>query len=427
MRKIKHWIVKARQLYVRKPNRFVRRIDALFCLLESVVPATVADAEWLSEIKDLALRGKIGWKLRLDVYLRGLTTGKSERIEAIELVRANLMDCPEGNITLISLVMPLVWAATISIIALSTWWSTWGIALYWILLPVVFAFGILISMQIPFFDRSLNFGIYGFEKVLGVCFYATYLVAVTYITPTTSSVVMKWASQNTFKQERDRLNSDPQGFPMLRRFAKDMYGLDVILGDAQTSWISTETAMPGASVASMSLRSGYCLLSINRAHMLRDFGPANASDSALWTQGVMMHEFGHCLDSYRDLPGFNIRQPSTFALSPQDATQVKDIQTYIEAAQKDSSQLWREALADIFAVGFWRLAAPVDASRFVATLRAKRAENAHTDQVHATMCWIDQASRAQSPASYKDLMRWADQQRSSANCSTRISSNSQNR
>lgn len=405
----------------RGARRYGSRVDAVFSLLNCVVPATAVDAAWLAQVRNSAIQGRPEWKLKLDAYLQGLETGKVERADAIALVRTAVAECPEGGVAFAAFALPFLWALTASIAAMGSLVITWGRALYWIWIPLVFVVGVIAAGQLPSLSREFSFRLGRFGRSVCVCAYAAFALVAVLLASHMTSAFMQTLSQGSFKEARNRLNDDPQGFPMLRAFARENYGVEVVLGDQESGWALTEMRIPGASVATMSLASGYCEMNMNRQRLMHEFGPVQANDPTLWIQGVMMHEFAHCLDAYRDMPSFNGRRPSTFALSPSDASNVTDARTYIAATRKSSTVLWREALGDIFAIGYWRLAAsPGQADLLAARLRAKRAEDAGTDKGHATMCWIDQAVRAPLPASNKDLLRWADQIRSSSACSTRI-------
>ena len=124
--------------------------------------------------------------------------------------------------------------------------------------------------------------------------------ALTYLIPMVVGLCVQWVSIEQFKADRSAFVADPQGFPMLRKLAREQYGVEVVLGDAEQSWASTTVNLPNASVASMALRPGYCHLSLHRANVLRGFEPVGQVDPALWVQGVMLHEFAHCLDGARD-------------------------------------------------------------------------------------------------------------------------------
>lgn len=249
--------------------------------------------------------------------------------------------------------------------------------------------------------------------MVGAC--ALFVPALTYLIPMIVGLVVQWASIEQFKADRSAFMADPQGFPMLRQLAREQYGVEVVLGDAEQSWASTTVNLPNASVASMALRPGYCHLSLHRSNVLRGFEPVGQVDPALWVQGVMLHEFAHCLDGSRDTPAFGRRAVGARSVAPVDAPGVKDIEGLLEAGARPTTQLWREAVADIMAIGFWKLAAPGAAHDLVASLRQKRAD-AQQDSTHATMCWIDHANRAEPPTSTGTLFAWADHLRSTAPC-----------
>lgn len=390
----------------------------MFDLVKTVLPATAVDSAWLRDLKQSALQGKLEWKLKLHSYLQGIT-GKAERPEAVALVQHAVDECPEKGIPISHLVTPMLWALMISIATMSNVVLTWGSFPFWVLLPLVTVAAGATAMHMPWLNRALCFRLGRLERIVSIGIYATYLGFAVYFIPWATSLVMPALSQSNFQQERIRLNNDPQGFSALRIFARDNYSVEVVLGDVQSGWADTELSVPGGSVASMSLQSGYCQMNMNRARVQREFGPSQQSDAVLWTQGVMMHELAHCLDTRRDMPGFNGSPPATFALAPSEAASgVIDAQTYIAAGRKGSTMLWREALSDIFAVGYWRLSTSSErAERLTLRLRAKRAEAAGSDKAHATMCWIDQAAQAPLPGSYKALLSWADQLRATGRCS----------
>lgn len=390
----------------------------MFSLVESVLPADAADAVWLTEIKKSAIRGQTDWKLKLNAYLHGLTVGKAARPEAVALVRHNIDACPEKESWGTIVVLPMLWPIVISIVVMGNVVLTWSGTYYWIALSLVAMVAGATTWRLPWLSNLDRY-----SRVLIAATLAGYLSIQVFSGAWLTSGLVQALSQRTFQQEWRRLSGDPQGFPMLRSFARDNYAVEVILGDVNSGWAETEMKIPGNSPASMSLQSGYCQMNMNRTRVLREFGPALQAEIVLWTQGVMMHEFAHCLDTKRDMRGFNGQSPSTFALAPSDAKGVTDVRTYIAATERASTMLWREALADIFAVGYWRLSAsPEEAAKLALTLRGKRSvDSAAGDRAHATMCWIDQAVRSPLPGSYKDLMKWSDGLRSAGSCSTRSS------
>jgi hypothetical protein len=129
----------------------------------------------------------------------------------------------------------------------------------------------------------------------------------------------------------------------------------------------------------------------------------------------MMHELAHCLDQRRDLPAFESGSVQVHSIAPVDAAKVEDIETFFVAIKKRSTGLWREALGDIFVVGFWRLTAPAEAEKLARHLQQFR--SARTDDpTHATTCWIEYAILSNPPISARELLAWADDRRSTAPC-----------
>ena len=137
-------------------------------------------------------------------------------------------------------------------------------------------------------------------------------------------------------------------------------------------------------------------MSWNQETFLQTFGPSENKNNPLWTQGIMMHEFAHCLDLARDFPPFGEHTYKVASIAPIDARAIDNIETYLSAAEKKTTGLWREAFADIFAIGFWRLIEPSKALEMAKDLRTHRTNNASDDPIHATACWID-ASLKKTP------------------------------
>lgn len=116
------------------------------------------------------------------------------------------------------------------------------------------------------------------------------------------------------------------------------------------------------------------------------------------------------------MPGFGGGGVGARSVAPQDAVGIRDIEGLVAVEQNLATQLWREAVADLMAVGFWKLASPDAVEELTANLRHHRVKAANRDKEHATVCWIDFASRAAPPSSMAALFGWADQLRSQAAC-----------
>lgn len=126
--------------------------------------------------------------------------------------------------------------------------------------------------------------------------------------------------------------------------------------------------------------------------------------------------------------GFNKRQEKTLAAMEQDlknmmpdeeiqlltggAVSAVTLEQHLEAASRLPSQVWREALADSFTVGFWRMTEP-SADQLITDLLEKRSSG---DAAHYTSCWIEQAMQTPLPRSMPALLPWADTIRASSTC-----------
>jgi hypothetical protein len=228
-----------------------------------------------------------------------------------------------------------------------------------------------------------------------------------YISDTAREGLNKY-SQNKFDQARLQFTRDPNGFSALQRFAKDSFNLHVVLGSKQQNWANTSLAIPDASAASMIIGPGYCLLGWNQPNILRTFFPGGQIDPQLWLHGVVMHEFGHCVDMSRDLPPYNGDIIQTHSIAPGDVRFVKDFPTYVETEHRDTTEKWREIYADAFAIGYFRLNDVKSAPAFINSLRYMREKHAKEDKIHATMCWINVAASQALPTSNRGLLDWAD-------------------
>lgn len=389
--------------------------DSVAALFDQLQQAAPAASGWLEALHRRALRKDTGWKVDADAYVHGLTAAGAITHEAADACRASLAGCLGSNPGWREFLLPIAWIALVAAVAVTCRALASDMTMLATLVVLTAVAGGLWASTRPWLDRRNDPRQKRWERsfVIGTC--ALMVPVLTYLIPLLVGLVIQHVSIQQFNADRAAFVADPQGFPLLRKLAREQYGLEVVLGDAYQSWASTTVNLPNASVASMALRPGYCQLSMHRANVLRGFEPVGHVDRGRWVQGVMMHEFAHCLDGSRDMPAFGQHIIGTRSLAPMDATNVQDIQGFLDAGTTQATQLWREAVADTFAVGYWKLTAPADAGDLVASLRRKRAD-AHLDTTHATMCWINHAENAALPASTADLFRWADQLRASAPC-----------
>ncbi len=396
------------------------RIGKLFDEVKELAPAEIAKSAWFSTLKKDALRKNHGWKRRLEAYLQGLHNTKSLSSQKLAELCNSMAICSDDEMHWQEMVLVAVWILCVATVTIAL--RTYSIDGWFVLATGVLmtAVGAAWAYQRWKLDTDKS-GWQRWYQPAGITFWAATWTAVALFISFFAGEVAQKSAIARFKSDSARFQADPNGFPMIREFARVNFGVDVVLGDAEDSWSTTALNLPGASSASMSSSQGYCLLSMYRSNVLRSFAPQDGENAALWIQGVMMHELGHCLDISRDLPQIGGHTVHTYSIAPVDASGVTDVQSYVAATRKSDTKLWREALADTLEIGFWRLAAPGEAADMTANLRRKRTASAETDDIHATMCWIDHAWKADKPASTKDLLAWADRQRATAACSTKAS------
>ena len=247
------------------------------------------------------------------------------------------------------------------------------------------------------------------DRQLAIVFSAIFASVVVYVIAFMSGLQLEKLSVARHEAAREAFMEDPQGFPFIKQFAREHYGVHVVLANATSDWNANTVALPHSITAGMRTAPGYCELHINVVNVRDRFaGP----DPQSRIKGVLAHELAHCLDSSRDLPTFASDGVGTRSLAPSNAAQVTTLEEYLESEAHLPTKRWREALADIFAVGFWRLT-DLHATQLVADLRDRRTAG---DAAHATTCWIDQAAAAPMPSSMQTLLSWADAIRAAAPC-----------
>jgi hypothetical protein len=219
-----------------------------------------------------------------------------------------------------------------------------------------------------------------------------------------------------FAQERQAFESDPNGFIFLRQFAHDNYAIELALQSKYKNYRLFDLRHRGYPAASMDVASGFCALTFHEKNITADTHGLNENLKPLWVKGVMIHEFGHCIDIKRDMPTFADPTVFTHAIWPDDITGITDINTYLQTAEQQSTRLWREVFADIFLVGYWKLTEPMNSNLLIKYLRNKRDADKDHDKAHMTICWIDLAEQAPRPNSVNELLGWTDNLRKSPPC-----------
>lgn len=139
----------------------------------------------------------------------------------------------------------------------------------------------------------------------------------------------------------------------------------------QEAWSRTTLHVIGSSPAFMNSSNGLCELSISRESILNGFAYPPNQSLDLWVDGIMIHELAHCLDVRRDYAGQGGAWTGVRSIAPADRRGIDDGPGhYTVATKRETTQLWREALADMMAVGYWRLnTTPAEFKEMTVTLR----------------------------------------------------------
>ncbi len=219
-----------------------------------------------------------------------------------------------------------------------------------------------------------------------------------------------------FAKERQAFESNPEGFIFLKQFAHDHYAIELALQSKYKNYRLFDLRHRGYPVASMDVASGFCALTFHQKNITDDTHGLNQNLKPLWVKGIMIHEFGHCIDIKRDMPTFVNPTVFTHAIWPDDVAAITDINTYLQTAEQQSTRLWREVFADIYLVGYWKLTDPMNSPVLIRYLRDKRNADKEHDKAHMTMCWIDLAEQALRPTSVNELLEWTDSLRKSTLC-----------
>lgn len=398
----------------KRPSRNDQRVESLFQDLRALAgtPGGVIAAE----LEGLARRRRPGWKADLAGSLRTLEATAAINADQRAYLERAAGQCAERT----GLHWPAVFVACWTFVILATANRSWLLAPSMAATITLYAsaaiaafFAIWLSRRPVHFSRALD---RDQRLQLGALASVAALMAVIFADrmPVTARFLTQTLSQLEFRADRQRVLAEEGAFPMLRSFAKQYYGVSVYLGDAGDGWASTSTVTLGSSPASMLTMAGYCHLNLNRMTLRSSFEGGEPRLEKQFVQGVLMHEFAHCLDIRRDLAA--VPAVHTFSIAPPLATAVADLDGFIVAADAPETKQWREALADIFAVGYWRWSAGRDADALVERLAKKRTEAAADDPDHATTCWISAAQKAPAPAGPADLLTWSDTLRSTAPC-----------
>jgi hypothetical protein len=309
--------------------------------------------------------------------------------------------------------VPLLWGISLVIFLIVMLIFSVNVMVYmpWGVINLISGWRMVHKMQLSLLHRLAK--LLSYDQALLSLLAASFMLLIAAGLSYSVTGVISDYSQKRFNEERTAFLKNPNEFPFIRDFARNVYGIDVLLGGTEDAWLLTSVSLniPGASPASMRYSSGHCVLNMNKSKTNESYKPKHPQDEEALMKGILIHEFGHCLDVSRDYPNFGQHVYKTHAISPVDKVKAIDAETYATAAEKLSTTLWREVFSDILQVGYWRLANPTRAQELAEEWRNHRFIKKVSDPGHASACWLDQLKTVADPADFKSLLEWADIQR----------------
>lgn len=227
------------------------------------------------------------------------------------------------------------------------------------------------------------------------------------------------------KFEKEHLNEieGNSSFYSIQQFAKKYYNAPLVLGGYEESWALTTLNIPQASPASLRSGTGYCTVNMSKSNLQYMYSrSSNKIKYEDWEIMVLAHELSHCLDRAADLPvglGEKIKGVSSLAPSVRKDVKFDDIQTYLKAEEQPETQLWREAYADVFAIGYMSLVKNGNISDLRDSL-IKYRNGRKEDVTHYTACWLEYSKTVANPKTGFELNAWANFIRVKAPCDLKI-------
>ncbi len=208
-------------------------------------------------------------------------------------------------------------------------------------------------------------------------------------------------------------------FSQIQIFAKENYNAPLELGDFNESWALTSLDIPQASPASLRSGTGYCTINMSKVSMQSMYKETKTDLSYNdWEMLILAHELSHCLDRATDVPG-ELGQPlkalNSIAPSLRSNVKMNEISTFLTAEKNAKTQLWREAYADLFAVGYLSLDPKYDTTALRGAL-IKYRDSRKGDTTHHTSCWLQYSKSQPFPQKGSDVYSWANNIRIKAPC-----------
>jgi hypothetical protein len=128
----------------------------------------------------------------------------------------------------------------------------------WFALAV--AAGLWASRQ-PWIVRTGN----PIERRIGIGLSVALIPVLTYAIALLSGIALERVSSERYAAARSAFVADADGFPFLKKFALEHYGVHVVLSSAVSGWNTNTVALPHSIPALMYVGPGYCDLVLNYA------------------------------------------------------------------------------------------------------------------------------------------------------------------
>lgn len=233
-------------------------------------------------------------------------------------------------------------------------------------------------------------------------------------------LIVRYYSVQEYQRELAEYQVSPSGFNYMKKLAKDHFGVQLVLADSAVGWMDTQMESPVRSPASVHVGPGFCELRIFPSGITSQAGGTEA-ELAAWSEGVEIHEIGHCIDIQRDFDSNRELVSEPKSMPPLLSGTAPTLAYWGSPASKQ----WREIFSDLLALGYWKIKHASVFPKLSTQLIAKRTESVkgpHPDFVHDTSCWVEWATRQNMPGSFDALTGWADEMRQKAPCKITASS-----
>ena len=390
-----------------RPTRLQKndeRVNELFDSLERF--GGKQTSEYLKPIRKAALKRRRGWKDQASTYISSSFHNKMLSAAEHDELLSKLGACETNNLW--GCIPLLSFLCIISLIPLVVMYSQ-ALLFSHELYQYFAGLTAILCLWLTYFAKELNKSWplmakkFGFSASLGLL-----LVAFSF----SFGSIVEARDRALFQERVAIFESDVKGFRFISEFSKEHYGVELVLNKA--SDLGGYEGFYLSTVRRPSMNVGmYCSLNMFDGQYIGSH-TFNSEYANAWFEGIMVHELAHCLDVRRD----NQRSISTLSLAPSEAATVKTGQDYHEASMTLPTLNWREVVADLMTLGYFKVAYPDQFKNFKSALISHRS-GGEENQAHNTLCWIQDVDESSIPTQFDELFQWADETRAASTCKVR--------